>query len=242
MPADITALRDCLAKMKQSYLSNPGTSVRGQGFIHFLHEYCVSQLRQAIADDVNIQVVPLADMNRSSGKIHYPRSPIDPSGYQLMQEATLFGSHKNKDTDVVLSHYANGPQIIIGVRSQMSSTGNNLLTYYEDIIGECVSLHDRFPMSAIGYVYLLPDEPIKPGKSEAVKLDRAEALFRKITGRQDWRDTHDRYEHFAFLKVNFKVDPPSLLSVGNPLKIDDFFDKLIDTHNDRNVFNQIKKR
>lgn len=97
-------------------------------------------------------------------------------------------------------------------------------------------------MATIGYVYLLPTEPIKLGLSETVKLDRAEELFEKITGRRDWRDAHDRYEHFAFLKVDFTKDPPELLATKEALRMETFFDKLIDTHNDRNVFNQIKKR
>ena len=242
MPADMTALTDCLADMKQIYLNDPVASVRGSSFIFPLHRYCISQLRQTIAADVNIQIIPFEDMVCPKGKPHYPSTSIDASGYQLMQEATLFGSHKNKDADIVLSQYANGPQIIIGVRSQMSSVAKNLENYYEGIIGECISLHDRFPMATIGYVYLLPAEPIKPGRSESVRLDRAEELFGKITGRQDWRATHDRYEHFAFLKVDFKNDPPTLLPVNAALQIESFFDKLIDTHNDRNVFNQIKKR
>lgn len=242
MSADMTALTNCLADMKRIYLDDPVTSVRGSNFIFPLHRYCVSQLRGTIAADVNIQVIPIEDMTCPRGKPHYPSTSIDASGYQLMQEATLFGSHKNKDADIVLSQYANGPQIIIGVRSQMSSVAKNLENYYEGIIGECISLHDRFPMATIGYVYLLPTEPIKLGLSETVKLDRAEELFEKITGRRDWRDAHDRYEHFAFLKVDFTKDPPELLATKEALRIETFFDKLIDTHNDRNVFNQIKKR
>ena len=242
MPADLNALTKCLAEMKDLYLNNPISSVRGSNFIFPLHRYCVVQLQEAIADNVKIQYIPLQDMARPSGNPHYPKIPIESRGYQIMQEATIFGSHKNKDVDIVLSQYANGPQIMIGVRSQMSSVAKNLENYYEGIIGECISLHDRFPMATIGYVYLLPTKPIKPGLVEEVKLDRAEELFEKITGRRDWRDSHDRYEHFAFLKVDFTVNPPQLLPSKPVLRIDDFFDKLIDTHNDRNVFNQIERR
>lgn len=181
-------------------------------------------------------------MSRSNNKPHYPKTPIDAQKYQLMQEATLFGSHKNKDADIIISHFANGPQIIIGVRSQMSSIGKNIENYYEGIIGECISLHDRFPMATIGYVYLLPTQPIKPGLNEDVNLDKAENLFEKITGRSDWRDSHDRYEHFAFLKVDFTKDPPEILDTKEVLQINTFFDKLIRTHNDRNIFNPICTR
>jgi len=43
----------------------------------------------------------------------------------------------------------------------MSSVGKNILTYYEEIIGDCISLHDRFPMAVICYIYLLPTKPTK---------------------------------------------------------------------------------
>lgn len=121
----------------------------------------------------------------------------------------------------------------------MSSVGKNLENYYEGIIGECISLHDRFPMATLGYVYLLPQTPIKPGLIEAIDLERAESLFQKITERTDWHSPNDKYEHFAFLKVNFSTDPPTILPSSSKLNIESFFDKLIATHNDRNLFNQL---
>lgn len=241
MPANMTELTACLAEMKNIYLGSPEVAVRGSNFIFPLHKYCVSQLVEKISPNI-LQSISLGDMARPTGKPHYPRVPIEAKKFQIMQEATLFGSHKNKDTDIVISHYANGPQIVIGVRSQMSSIGKNIENYYEGIIGECISLHDRFPMATIGYVYLLPTQPIKPGLSEDVNLEKAESLFEKITGRSDWRDAHDKYEHFAFLKVDFTKNPPELLQTKENLQIETFFDKLIETHNDRNFFNQITTR
>jgi len=115
----------------------------------------------------------------------------------------------------------------------MSSVGKNLLTYYEEIIGDCISLHDRFPMAVLCYVYLLPKNPIKPGLSENINLERAELLFERITGRNDWRDTKDKYEHFAFLKVDFDNDPPRLLDTIKLLSINGFFDKIVRTYESR---------
>ena len=238
MPANMSELTTCLANMKNIYLSDTTASVRSSEFIFPLHRYCINQLKNMIDPSMNLQNIPLEDMVCPRGKPHYPRE-IRADGLQLMQEATLFGSHKNKDADIVLSQYANGPQIIIGVRSQMSSVAKNFENYYEGIIGECISLHDRFPMATIGYVYLLPTKPIKPGLIEDVNLEKAEKLFEKITGRYDWRSSHDKYEHFAFLKVDFLQDPPRVLPTKDSLCIETFFDKLIATHNDRNIFNPI---
>ncbi len=238
MPANLVKLQNVLANMKHTYLNDPTAAVRGSSFIYQLHKYCVEELYVAL-DKKQVQLIDLADMKKPTGRPHYPTVPIQPEKYQLMQEATLFGSHKNKDEDIVLTHFANGPQIAIGVRSQMSSVGKNIENYYEGIIGECISLHDRFPMATLGYVYLLPKNPIKPGLKETIDLDRAESLFMKITNRENWHDPNDRYEHFAFIKVDFSADPPTILPTCDALSIETFFDKLIATHNDRNLFNPL---
>lgn len=238
MPADLEKLKRVLKEMKEIYLSDPTGAVRGSSFIMKLHEYCVEELERRIGSS-KVQRISLDDMKKPTGSPHYPEIQIDPKKLQLMQEATLFGSHKNKDEDITLSHFANGPQIAIGVRSQMSSVAKNIENYYEGIIGECISLHDRFPMAVLGYVYLLPTHPIKPGLKETVDLDRAEDLFKKITNRNDWHGPNDKYEHFAFIKVDFTKEDPEILPTCDELSIETFFDKLVETYNDRNLFNKI---
>ena len=99
MPANIEKLISCLAKMKSLYLSAPSSSVRSQNFISELHKYCIEELCNAIGSD-KVQVIELSDMYKPTGKPNYPRTAIDPAKYQLMQEVTLFGSHKNKDEDI----------------------------------------------------------------------------------------------------------------------------------------------
>jgi len=207
MPIEKQELISCLSRMKDIYLNAPTASVRSQAFINVLHDYCVQELRN----------IGIAEKN-----------------FQIIKEATIYGSHKPKDVDVAVIENINGPQIIIGIRSQMSSVSKNILTYYEEIIGDCISLHDRFPMAVLCYVYLLPKHPIKEGKDEEVNLERAERLFERITGREDWRAPKDKYEHFAFLKVDFESDPPVLIDTTTMLSIDRFFDKIVLTYKDRN--------
>jgi hypothetical protein len=206
MPIERQGLTDCLQKMKNAYLRNPVTSVRSQTFINFLHDYCILELHKVGITD---------------------------KSFQILKEATIYGSHKPKDVDVAVIENINGPQIIIGIRSQMSSVAKNLLTYYEEIIGDCISLHDRFPMSVLCYVYLLPKRSIKGEKEESINLERAERLYERITGRSDWHAPKDKYEHFALLKVDFDTEPPILLETTPLLSIDNFFDNIVKTYNDR---------
>lgn len=210
MPADLNELSRALASMKRSFIEDPDASIRSQVFIHILHSYCVYEMRRAGFPEENIK-----------------------------EEQTIFGSHKTKDVDVAYIDPINGPLVIIGLRSQMSSVGNNVLTYYEEIIGDCISLHDRYPMAVIGYIYMLPRRSIKLGKEKDVDLERYETLYKLITNRGDWRNPKDKYEHFAFLKVDFHSNPPQLLDTLPEIQITDFFDKLKATYNERNYFAQI---
>lgn len=214
MPIESARLQQCLTDMKADYLADPTAAVRSQSFINHLHQFCIDELR---------------------------RHGVDESRVTIMPEATVYGAHKEKDVDVAVIHEINGPQIMIGIRSQMSSVGKNLLTYYESIIGDVISLHDRFPMAVIGYVYLLPKAPIKPGLHEVVDLGRAATLFKMITGRQDWHSPGDKYEQFAFLPVDFDQDPPQLLTQFSQGELDfsEFFDSMLKTYRQRNYFASI---
>lgn len=214
MPADFSRLQRCLAEMKEIYLADPKVSVRSQSFINVLHDFLVAELR---------------------------RHGIDESIVEIVKEAEVYGSHKLKKVDIAVVHPVNGPQIMIGVRSQMSSVGKNLLTYYEEIIGDVISLHDRFPMAVVGYVYLLPTEAIIPGRKERVDLERAASLFEQITERPYHEGYKDKYEHFAFLPVDFTSDPPTLLEAPENLRIDNFIDKMLNTYRKRNIFLNITK-
>lgn len=210
MPANFSLLTRTLITMKQSFLDDPDAAVRSQIFIHMLHTYCVEEMRS-----------------------------VGFKAEHILEEATIFGSHKTKDVDVAYIDPVNGPLVIIGLRSQMSSVGNNVLTYYEEIIGDCISIHDRFPMAVFGYIYMLPRRSIKIGKEKNVDLDRYEMMYRLITNRGDWRNPKDKFEHFAFLKVDFETPQPTLLETDPILRIDTFFDKLLDTYNERNYFNRL---
>ena len=213
MPANLVELSKCLSKMKEIYTNDAVASVRSQAFINILHDYCIDELKRA---GINVRK------------------------FTILKEATLYGSHKQKDVDIAVIESINGPQILIGVRSQMSSVSKNILTYYEEIIGDCISLHDRFPMAVINYVYLIPNKPLKSGlEKERIDLERAEKLFKLIAGRKDWRDAKDKYEHFAFLKVDFTQDPPKLFDTCDELNIEKFFDRIIVTYNERNIYNLI---
>lgn len=210
-----------LREMHRTYVNDPVKAVRGQAFIKILHTQIHADLT--------------ARLTRFSIDRHITTK----------YEATIFGSHKPKDVDVSVIDPDNGPLMMIGIRSQMSSIGKNVLTYYEEIIGECISLQDRFPMAVIGYIYLMPLQPIKPG-TELERVDHARyaKFYDAVTGRegQAYKDIRGIFDQFAYMIVDFTASPPILhdellpANLKHDLRVSTFVDRMIDTFKSRHVF------
>ncbi len=156
-------------------------------------------------------------------------------------EAPVHGSFKDKNVDVAVIHPVNGPLILIGVRSQMSSVGKNVLTYTQDIIGEAVSLQDRFPMAVFAYTYLLPLRP--SDLSGSLDYQRYARIFGNIAGRSGatYKAERGRYDHFAFALVEFDESPPLLredlvsqVVSDVDLRLTNLVDRCIETFAERN--------
>ena len=212
-----SSISDCLAKMKSIYDADPVVAVRGQGFIKELHGFIAHALD--------------AQLHASARR----------AGVIVQQEATLFGSHKPKDVDVAVVHPVNGPLLITGVRSQMSSIGKNVLTYYQDIVGECISLQDRFPLATYGYAYLHPLADEKGGAPDHRRYSR---MYASISGRdgRNFREIRGVYDQFAYLIVDFLKNPPELrddlleADEGIELSIHTFVSRMIKTFKRRNLW------
>jgi hypothetical protein len=215
-------LEECLGQMSEKYRADPVAAVRSQGFIKLLHAYLAVEMR--------------ARLSKQAVK----------RGVKVIEEATIFGAHKSKDVDVAVVDPANGPLLLIGLRSQMSSVGNNALTYYQDIIGECITLQERFPLTVCGYVYLHPLAPVKEGKeSEKIDHGRWARMYEAISGRdgQAYKSIRGVYDHFAYMVVDFNTDPlqlhDELVKAAVPdldLSVSTFIDRMVSTFKKRNFF------
>jgi hypothetical protein len=164
-------------------------------------------------------------------------------GIKVVKEATILGSTKPKDEDVAVIDPENGPLVLVGVRSQMSSVGKNALNYYEMLVGECTSLEEWFPMTTHGYVYLHPLQSIKEGKEdETIDHTRYARMYAAATGRdkRDYKTQRGRFDHFAYMVVDFDQSPPvvrdDIVQAAVPdldMTIDTFVDRLIATFKER---------
>jgi hypothetical protein len=221
LPFSKPSLADVLADMKSKYDEDPVRAVRGQGFIKMLHRHLADALRDRLTDTARRQ------------------------GVEVKDEVRVFGSHKPKDVDVAVVHPDNGVLLSIGVRSQMASVGKNVLEYYQGIIGECISLQDRFPMAVYGYAYL---HPLATAAGERPDHARYARMYAAITGRdgKGYKDLRGIYDQFAYLVVDFDQEPlpgvrDDLVQQGVPLekadlRIETFVDRLVDTFAERNIW------
>jgi len=223
-------LHETLEEMKRIFTEAPEAAVRSQAFIKTFHKF--------IADDFRAFLTPRAKR----------------SGIKVVEEAKIFGSFKSKDVDVSVIHPTNGPLVLVGVRSQMSSVGKNVLTYYQDIIGEAISLQERFPMVTTGYAYLHPLEVVpwekKNGKwveAEQPNHARFAQMYAGIGDRDDRLYKHQTgsYDHFAYTVANFQTDAveirDDIVTKAVPsldLSIRTFVPRMIETFHARNLWVQ----
>jgi hypothetical protein len=227
----VKTLADTLKEMHTLYTTDPVKAVRGQHFIKTLHGH--------IAQELAVRLHPSAVS----------------AGVTVKEEAAILGSHKSKDVDVAVMHPTSGPLILVGVRSQMSSVGKNVLTYYQDIVGEAVSLQERYPMTVHTYAYLHPlsyeekkdATKTMPARTVTVdtNIDRYAKMYRAITGRDDkfYRVLSGIYDQFAYLVVDFTKSPAELrddlVSAAVPdtdLSISTFVDRIVETYKRRNIW------
>lgn len=208
-------------KINKLYQEDPVHAVRSQELIKTLHHKLAIDLYKHLSDKAKND------------------------GVRVIEEASIYGSYKRKDVDIAVVDPNNGPLITIGVRSQMSSVGKNVLTYYQDIIGECISLQERFPMTTMGYAYLHPLYFVDKGKTIRTDVERYAQLYSSISDRDDrlYKNQLGVYDHFAYAVVDFNKDSPKLRDdivrsrVSDiDLSITTFVDRLVTTFVKRNVW------
>jgi hypothetical protein len=226
-PDEAIGLSRVLLQMGETYRANSDSSVRDQTFIKLLHGYIGSQLKERLTKFAKRR------------------------GITVRYEAKVLGSTKPKKVDVAVIDPENGPLILIGIRSQMSSIGKNVLGYYENIVGECISLQDRFPMCVHGYIYLHPWTSIKEGKeAERINHSRYARIYETATGRSGpaYKTLRGIFDEFAYMVVDFERNPPQLrdevvqAAVPNlDMSINTFAERVINTFNSRTLFWEVFK-
>jgi hypothetical protein len=91
-------------------------------------------------------------------------------------EARVLGRAYVKQVDVLIAQWSRGPELLVSTKSMVSSFRNNLPNRFEESYGDAMNLRGRFPLCAMGFLFLLRSTVA----DEAGTLDRAIDMLRKL--------------------------------------------------------------
>jgi hypothetical protein len=87
-----------------------------------------------------------------------------------ISETKVLGRFYSKQVDaVVLSDWLRGPDVLVSGKTQFSSYLNNKNNRYEEAIGEAHNLRDRYPLTAMGFAYLVRSNVFEGGAYELLR-------------------------------------------------------------------------
>jgi len=138
-----------------------------------------------------------------------------------LSETDVLGRFYKKQVDaVVLSDWLRGPDVLVSGKTMFSSYLNNKNNRYEEAIGEAHNLRDRYPLTAMGFVYLVRSNVFEGGAFE---------LLRDLLVRL--RRPDGPFDATAMLVAEWENSTLRLVSVKDPaplLTLPRFFEDLLD--------------
>jgi hypothetical protein len=129
-----------------------------------------AKTEQAIEELVQI----VADYESIGGRLQPPdmRSAINRLARSVpgSSETKVLGRFYRKQVDaVVLADWLRGPDVLVSGKTQFSSYLNNKNNRYEEAIGEAHNLRDRYPLAAMGFVFLVRSNVFEGGAFELLR-------------------------------------------------------------------------
>lgn len=101
------------------------------------------------------------------------------------RDANVLGRAYSKQVDVVIAQWARGPELMISTKSMVSSFGNNLKNRFEESYGDAKNLRARFPMAAIGFLFVFRSTIL----DVPARFEKAVDMMRKLRAEMDVYDT-----------------------------------------------------
>lgn len=199
--------------------------------------WIASELRRAGFDRDSVwprasepRVVP-QEVNRLLASL--PRSDAERIEQRLIKnparvvsaDARVLGRAYYKQVDVVMAHWATGPELLVSTKRMDSSVSNNALNRIEESYGDSHNLRGRHPLAAIGYVLLTTRRALdQAGTSAPRLLDLVERLASEPDGYDasavlvaDWPSVPESGD----VQVSVARDSTSALSIAR------FFETII---------------
>jgi hypothetical protein len=143
-------------------------------------------------------------------------------------DARVLGRAYVKQVDVLISQWARGPELLVSTKSMVSSFRNNLPNRFEESYGDAKNLRGRYPMAAMGFLFVLRSTVLdEPGTFE-----KALDMLRKLRVESDVYDATSivlaEWDDNDFSGVTIRTD-----AVPDDLSADRFVATLIEAVLDR---------
>ncbi|WP_396277899.1 hypothetical protein [Glutamicibacter creatinolyticus] len=143
-------------------------------------------------------------------------------------DARILGRAYMKQTDVVMTHWSRGPELLLSTKAMTSSFGKNLANRYEEAYGDAANLRARYPLAAVGFYFVQRATILR---TEPAAFRRTVDMIRKL------RDFGDGYGYTAtgLLLVDWdEADPNPTVQVEHDTVPEDvateqFMATMIDT-------------
>lgn len=136
-------------------------------------------------------------------------------------EANVLGRVFLKQADVLIAQWSRGPELLISTKSMLSSYGKNLRNRFEESYGDAKNLRGRFPLLALGFLYLVRSTILdEPGS-----LEFAIDMLRKL------REDVDVYDAAGLLIIEWDQPFDGIKTLDNlvpaDLRVDQLLSRLI---------------
>lgn len=130
-------------------------------------------------------------------------------------DARILGRAYMKQTDVVMTHWSTGPELLLSTKAMTSSFAKNLSNRYEEAYGDAANLRARYPLAAVGFYFVQRATILE---SEPAAFRRTVDMIRKL------RDFGDGFGYSAtgLLLVDWddNAEHPEVKVVHNPVPQD----------------------
>ncbi len=100
-------------------------------------------------------------------------------------DARVLGRAYVKQVDVLVAQWSRGPELLVSTKSMVSSFRNNLPNRFEESYGDAKNLRGRFPLVAMGFLFLLRSTVLE----ERGTFERAVDMLRKLRDESDVYDS-----------------------------------------------------
>ena len=117
-------------------------------------------------------------------------------------EKAFQGGFGPKQVDVSYSDERHGLLLAISIKSiNFQPFGKNLANRFADLCTEAINLHLRFPYAVVCGLFAFPiaaDQDVTKKRTIST-FQRATTIFASISGRQEYTDPPEKFEHFAMM-------------------------------------------